>query len=84
MEGGTSLALANPKAHWDSWEESKGRKHSIKTQYQGQSTLDECAEEFGHRSAKTKRCMANLVELYAIEDLPLHMGTCTRFVKFMR
>ena len=31
-----------------------------------------------------KRCMANLVRLCTVENLPLYMGTYTRFVKFMR
>ena len=44
-------ARTNPKAHWDSLEESKPRKYRIETWYQGQSTLDNCVEEFGHRSA---------------------------------
>ena len=77
-------ALPNPKAHLDSLEESKVRKSGIETWYQGQSTLDDCVEEFGHRSAETKRCVANLVCLCAVENLPLHMGTHTGFVKFMR
>ena len=41
-------------------------------------------EEFGHRSAETKRCVANLVRMCVVENLPLHMGTHTEFVKFMR
>ena len=47
-------ALADPKAHWDSLEESKVRKRGIETQYQGQSTLDDCVEEVGRRSAEIK------------------------------
>ena len=77
-------ALADPKAHWDSLEESKARKRGIKTRYQGQSTLDDCVEEFAHRSAETKRCIANLACLCDVENLPLHMGTRAGFVKFMR
>ena len=77
-------ALADPKAHWDCLEESKVSKCGIETQYQGQSTLDDCVEEFGHRSAETKRCFANLAHLCAVENLPLHMGTREGFVKFMR
>ena len=48
-------ALADPKAHWDCLEESKARKRGIETRYQGQSKLDDCVEEFGHRSAETER-----------------------------
>ena len=77
-------ALADPKAHWDYLEESKARKRRIETRYQGQRTLYDCVEEFGHRSTETKRCVANLARLCTIENLPLHMGTRARFVKFMR
>ena len=49
--------LADPKAHWDSLEESKARKHAIETRYQGQSRLDKCVEEFGCRSTEMKRCV---------------------------
>lgn len=77
-------ALANPKAHWDSLKESEARKHEIETQYEGQSTLDDCIEEFGSRSAEKKRCITNLVRLCAVENSPLHMGTCARFVEFVR
>ena len=76
--------LADPKAHGDNLEESKARKFRIETWNQGQNTLDDCVEEFGCRSAETKRCMANLAHLCAVENLPLHMGTRTGFVKFMR
>ena len=76
-------ALANPKAHWDSLEESKARKRGIETWCQGQSTLDDCVEEFGRRSAEIKRCIANLARLCAVENLPLHMGPHAGFVKFM-
>ena len=41
-------------------------------------------EEFGHRSAETKRCVVNLACLCVVENLPLHMGTRAGFVKFMR
>ena len=61
-------ALVDPKAHWDSLEESKARKHGIETQYQGQSMLDDCVEEFDHRSAETKRCVANLARLCTVEN----------------
>ena len=61
-------ALADRKAHWDNLEESKARKRGIETRYQGQSTLDECMEEFGRGRAETKRCMANLASLCASEN----------------
>ena len=76
-------ALASPKVHWDNLEESKARKHGLETLYQGQSTLDEYMEEFGGRNAKTKRCMANLVCLCVVENLPLLMGTRVGLVKLM-
>ena len=41
-------------------------------------------EEFGRRSAETKRCMANLACLCAIENLSSLIGTRVGFVKFMR
>ena len=77
-------ALTEPKVHWDNLEDIKTRKRRIETPYQGQSTLDKCMEEFGRRSAETKRCMANLARLCAVENLPLHMATCVGFVEFMR
>ena len=77
-------ALADPKAHWDSLEESKARKRGIEIWYQGQSTLDYCVEEFGCRSVETKRCAANLARMCALQNLPLHMGTRAGFVKSMR
>ena len=77
-------ALADPKAHWDNLEQSKARKRGTETRYQGKSRLDECMEEFGRGRAETKRCMANLARLCASENSPLHMGTRTGFVKFMR
>ena len=40
-------ALPNLKVHWNSLEESKARKCTIETRFQGQSTLDDCIEEFG-------------------------------------
>ena len=76
--------LADSKAHWDYLEESKARKCGIETPYQRQSTLDDCVEEFGHRSAETKRCIANLLRLCVVENLTLHIGTHPGFVKFMR
>ena len=68
-------ALADPKAHVDSLEESKARKHGIETRSLGQSTLDECVEEFGRRNVEAKRCMTNLACLCAVENLYLHMWT---------
>ena len=41
-------------------------------------------EEYGHGSAKRKRCVANLARLCAVEILPLHISTRAGFVKFMR
>ena len=43
--------LTNPKAHWDTLEESKARKRIIATQFQGKNMLDDYGEEFG--------CMSN-------------------------
>ena len=77
-------AFADLKAHWDSLEEIKAKKRGIGTRYQGQSTLHEYVEEFGRRSVETRRCLANLVRLRAVENLPLHMGTYIGFVKSMR
>ena len=77
-------APADPKAHWDSLEESKVGKRGIETRYQRQSTVDDCVEEFGNRSAETRRCVANLAHLCAVENLHSHMGTRAGFVKFMR
>ena len=77
-------ALVDTKAHWDYLEKSKARKRWIETWYQGQSTLDDCVEEFGHRSVETKRYVANLTSLCVVENLPLHMGTRAGFMKFMR
>ena len=77
-------ALVDPKAHWYSLEESKARKRGIETRYQEQSTWDKYVEEFGRRNTETKRCIDNLVRLYVVENLPLHMGTRAGFVKFMR
>ena len=46
--------------------------------------LDDCVEEFGHRSVETRRRVANLARLCAFQNLPLHMGTHAGFVKFAR
>ena len=56
-------ALTNPKAHWDDLEDRKARLRRVETQLQGQSTLDECVEEYGRGSAGRKRCVANLARL---------------------
>ena len=77
-------ALANPKAHWDDLEDRKARLHGVGTQLQGQSTLDECMEEYRRGSAKMTRCVASLARLCTVENLPLHIGTRHGFVKFMR
>ena len=77
-------ALANPKTHWDDLEDRKMRLQGVDTQLQGQSTLDECMEEYGHGSAKKKHCVANLARLCTVENLSLHIGTRPGFVKFMR
>ena len=77
-------ALANPKAHWNDLEDRKARLRGVDTRLQGQSTLDECVEEYGRGSAERKRCMVNLARLCTVENLPLHIGTRPGFVKFMR
>ena len=77
-------ALANPKAHWDDLEDRKARLRGVDTWLQGQSTFDECVEEYGRGSAERKCCVANLARLCAVENLPLHISTWPRFVKFMR
>ena len=81
---GVEEALTNLKAHWDDLEDRKARLRGVDTQLQGQSTLDECVKEYGRGSAEWKRCMVNLTRLCAVENLPLHISTRTRFVKFMR
>ena len=53
-------ALTNPKAHWDDLDHRKARLRGVDTRLQGQSTLDDCMEEYGHGSAERKCCMANL------------------------
>ena len=68
-------ALTNPKAHWDDLEDRKARLQGVDTRLQGQSTLDECMEEYGRGSAERKRCVVNLARLCAVENLPLHIGT---------
>ena len=77
-------ALANPKAHWDDLEDRKARLQGVDTRLQGQSTLDECVEEYGCGSAERKRCVANIARLCAVENLPLHIDTHPGFVMFMR
>ena len=77
-------AIANPKAHWDNLEDRKARLHGVESRLQGQSTLDECVEEYGRGSAERKCYVANLAQLYAVENLALHIGTQAGFLKFMR
>ena len=77
-------AVADPKAHWDNLEDRKGRLHAVESLLQGENTLDEGIEEYGHGSAKRKRCMANLAQLCMVENLPLHIDTWARFAKFIR
>ena len=68
-------ALTNPKGHWDDFEDRKARLRGVETRLQGQSTLDECVEEYGRGSAERKCCMANLARLCTVENLPLHINT---------
>ena len=77
-------APTNSKAHWDNLEDRKARLRGVDTQLQGQSTLDECVEEYGRGSAKRKCCMVNLARLCIVENLSLHIGIWLGFVKFMR
>ena len=77
-------AVANHKAHWDNLEDKKARERGVETRHQGQSTLDECMQEYWRGSAERKRCMANLTRLCAVENLPLQIGTRLGFFKFMR
>ena len=77
-------SLANPKAHWDDLKDRKARLHGVDTRLQGQSTLDECVEEYGRGSAERKCCMANLARLCIVENLLLHIGTRPGFVMFIR
>ena len=69
-------ALVDPKANWDSLEKNKARKRGIETQYQGQSTLDDCVEEFGRRSAELKGawptwCACVLLKIYHCTWVPV-------------
>ena len=77
-------AVANPKAPWDNLKDRKARLGGVESRLQGQSTLDECAEEYRHGSAERKRCVVNLGQLCAVENLPLDIGTRVGFVKYMR
>ena len=77
-------AVANPKAHWDNLEDRKARLRGVESWLQGQSTLDECVEEYGRGSAEKTRCVASLARLCTVENLPLHISTRVGFVKFMR
>ena len=63
-------AVANPKAHWDNLEDRKARLRGVESRLQGQSTLDECVEEYMHGSAERKRCVANFARLCVVENLP--------------
>ena len=54
-------ALANSKAHWDDLKDRKARLRGVETRLQGQSTLDECMEEYRRGSAERKRRMVDLV-----------------------
>ena len=56
----------------------------METQLRGQNTLDECMKEYGRGSAERKCYVANLARLCVVENLPLHISTQSRFVKFMR
>ena len=51
-------AITNPKVHWDDLEDRKVRLGGLDNRLQGQSTLDECMEEYGRGGAERKRCMA--------------------------
>ena len=53
-------ALPNLEAHWDDLEDRKARLRGLDTRLQGQSTLDECVEEYGHGSVEKERFVANL------------------------
>ena len=77
-------AVTNLKAHWDNLEDRKARLRGVESRLQGQSTLDECVEEYGRGSAERKCCVANLTRLCTVENLPLHISTQVGFVKFMR
>ena len=77
-------AIINPKAHWDNLGDKKARERGVETRHQGQSTLDESMPEYYCGSAKRKRCVANLEQLCAMENLPLHIGSRPGFLKFMR
>ena len=77
-------AVASRKAHCDNLKDRKARLRRVEIRFQGQSTLDEYMEEYGHGSAEKKHCMANVARLCAVEDLPFHIGTKPGFMKFMR
>ena len=77
-------AIADPKAHWENLEDKKAKERGVETRYQGQRTLGECVLEYGRGSAERKHCMANLARLCAVENLPLHIGSQSGFLKFMR
>ena len=77
-------AVSDPQAHWDNLEDRKAGLREVESRLQGQSTLDECVEEYVRGSAERAYCMANLAWMCAVENLPLHIGTQPGFVKFMR
>ena len=77
-------AVADPKTHWENLEDKKAREQGVDTWHQGQSTLDECVLEYWCGSAERKHCVANLARLWAVENLPLHIGSRPGFLKFMR
>ena len=77
-------ANVDPKAHWDNLEDKKVRERGVKNRHQGQSMLDECVPEYWRGSAERKRCMADLVRLCTLENLPLHIGSRPCFLKFIR
>ena len=77
-------AITNPKAHWDDLEDRKARLQRVDTRLQGQSSLDECMEEYGRGSVERKCFLANLERLCTVENLPLHISTQLGFLKFMR
>ena len=77
-------ALTNLKTHWEDLEDRKSRLRGVETRLQGQSTLDECVEEYRRGSAEKKCCVANLARVCTVENLPLHISTRLGVVKSMR
>ena len=68
-------AVPNPQAHGDDLEDRKARFHGVDNQLQGQSTLDECVEEYGRGSVERKCYVVILAQLCTVENLHLHIGT---------